>query len=527
MSHAALETLLSSTAPPRTADSGSKSTPPEPFEPALRQAFAPQRRDAQSPERKVEHPTNDRAQDAESADSNAAADDPRSDRAAESSAPKAAGVAAESKDQSAETKPSDDDAAKTDQPTAAEKDESKDGEDREGATAEILAEAAAVAALAVAAKVEATPVDAKAVADVALAIAPADSATGEKGEQGAKAKSAEFSAALAEAEASSAEAIDAAGQGAVPVEVAAASLETKDPKSGEATRRVAPRKTAETSPGGRENRPTDKSNAVPQEQGGPAQSVEAPSPQIDEAAATDDRPERTERSAPSFQRQSAAGTVADPPVAATSQAAAPTQPADVGGAQVRPEAAAAAAVAHAPHARHATTLSRLSAARAVQGAGGPSGASATSTETGIDRARFVGRVEGAFRAAQQRDGRVQVRLSPPELGSLRIELVFQQGALSARVDAETPAARNALLDNLPALRERLAQQDIRIEKFDVNVGRESFGQGGGAHDRPENQSGPRDSNPRPRPELRPQQVAERTATPVAAASGATALDVRI
>ena len=59
-------------------------------------------------------------------------------------------------------------------------------------------------------------------------------------------------------------------------------------------------------------------------------------------------------------------------------------------------------------------------------------ATPTTTAGGVDRARFVGRVEGAIRAAHQRDGRVQVRLSPPELGSLRIELTVQHGVLSAQ-----------------------------------------------------------------------------------------------
>ena len=87
----------------------------------------------------------------------------------------------------------------------------------------------------------------------------------------------------------------------------------------------------------------------------------------------------------------------------------------------------------------------------------------------VDRARFVQRVSGAFRAAQQRDGEIHLRLSPPELGSLKIEISLKQGVLTAQLETDTSAARNLLLDNLPALRERLAEQDISIEKFDVDV----------------------------------------------------------
>ncbi|QDT00048.1 flagellar hook-length control protein FliK [Adhaeretor mobilis] len=108
----------------------------------------------------------------------------------------------------------------------------------------------------------------------------------------------------------------------------------------------------------------------------------------------------------------------------------------------------------------------------------PSVTEATGTESDVrdtptvDKNRFLGRVSGALKAAQQRDGRIQVRLAPPELGLLRIELSVQQGSLTASLETETNAAKNLLLDNLPALRERLAEQDIRVEKFDVDVRRD-------------------------------------------------------
>lgn len=90
----------------------------------------------------------------------------------------------------------------------------------------------------------------------------------------------------------------------------------------------------------------------------------------------------------------------------------------------------------------------------------------------VDAARFVGRVTKAFQAAQQGDGEVRLRLNPPELGTLQIRISLDDGALVARLEAESSTARTILLDNLPALRERLAEQDIRIEKFDVDVGQE-------------------------------------------------------
>jgi flagellar hook-length control protein FliK len=110
-------------------------------------------------------------------------------------------------------------------------------------------------------------------------------------------------------------------------------------------------------------------------------------------------------------------------------------------------------------------LDRLAAPRSIQPAG------QTSLPT-VDRARFVGRVSSALRLAQQRDGQLQLRLSPPELGSLRLEISVKQGVLTASIETETAAARQVLLENLPALRERLAGLEIRIEQFDVDVRQE-------------------------------------------------------
>lgn len=90
----------------------------------------------------------------------------------------------------------------------------------------------------------------------------------------------------------------------------------------------------------------------------------------------------------------------------------------------------------------------------------------------LDRVRFVQRVARAFQSAEGRDGVIQMRLSPPELGSLKISITTQHGVLSAQVEADTAAARNVILDNLPALRERLAEQQIRLERFDVDVRRD-------------------------------------------------------
>lgn len=97
----------------------------------------------------------------------------------------------------------------------------------------------------------------------------------------------------------------------------------------------------------------------------------------------------------------------------------------------------------------------------------------------IDPARFVARVAKALRMVDERGGQLRLRLSPPELGSIRLELAVKNGAVTATIETETTAARSALLDNLPLLRERLNQQDFRVAQFEVTVRDEG---GGNAHE---------------------------------------------
>lgn len=106
----------------------------------------------------------------------------------------------------------------------------------------------------------------------------------------------------------------------------------------------------------------------------------------------------------------------------------------------------------------------------------------TTTLSQADRMRLVQRVARAVQTAQERGGDLRLRLSPPELGSLRLQVRLTDGALSARIEADNPAAKQVLIDHLPALRERLAEQNIRVERFDVDL---SNSGGGGASQMPQ------------------------------------------
>ena len=105
----------------------------------------------------------------------------------------------------------------------------------------------------------------------------------------------------------------------------------------------------------------------------------------------------------------------------------------------------------------------------------------TDQQQEVDRVRLVERVAKALRTAQDRAAPLKLRLTPPELGVLRIELSVRNGALSAKLEAETPTAKMAILENLPALRERLTAQEIKIERFDVDLMQQPDGSPGERH----------------------------------------------
>jgi flagellar hook-length control protein FliK len=141
-----------------------------------------------------------------------------------------------------------------------------------------------------------------------------------------------------------------------------------------------------------------------------------------------------------------------------------------------------------------------------------------------DNVRLLTRVARAFHSAQD-GGEVRIRLSPPELGALRMEVRVLEGALVARLETETAAARTAIIENLPALRERLAEQGVRIERFDVDLMQRHAG---GSPDRPTDRQPPEHLPPPPalRPRRMPQ-VAEGVVArhAIAADAGAGRLNV--
>jgi len=80
---------------------------------------------------------------------------------------------------------------------------------------------------------------------------------------------------------------------------------------------------------------------------------------------------------------------------------------------------------------------------------------------------LVNRVADALRGMQSHGKQISVRLSPPELGTLQIEVSLRDGVMTARMETQTAAAQRAILDNLPQLKESLAQNGTLVDRIVV------------------------------------------------------------
>ncbi len=91
---------------------------------------------------------------------------------------------------------------------------------------------------------------------------------------------------------------------------------------------------------------------------------------------------------------------------------------------------------------------------------------------------------GAWRRNANGDRSLMIRLTPPELGTVRVELRERDGLISVRLHAEDPAVRQALERALPQVRNDLRTTDSPLQHITVDSSatdeRAFDGRGGGA-----------------------------------------------
>ncbi|MBY0262137.1 MAG: flagellar hook-length control protein FliK, partial [Phycisphaerales bacterium] len=76
---------------------------------------------------------------------------------------------------------------------------------------------------------------------------------------------------------------------------------------------------------------------------------------------------------------------------------------------------------------------------------------------------------GVSAALNSRDGVVTLRLSPEQLGPLKVRVSVDKGAVKAAFEASSPQAKQAVEQSIPTLKEALAAKGLTIERIEVTL----------------------------------------------------------
>jgi flagellar hook-length control protein FliK len=88
----------------------------------------------------------------------------------------------------------------------------------------------------------------------------------------------------------------------------------------------------------------------------------------------------------------------------------------------------------------------------------------------IDDSPLTGQVvRGLSAMVNQRGGTMNLRLDPPDLGQLRIQMTVARGVVTAEFHATTPQAHELLERNMAALRSTLEGHGLTVERLNVQV----------------------------------------------------------
>jgi len=103
---------------------------------------------------------------------------------------------------------------------------------------------------------------------------------------------------------------------------------------------------------------------------------------------------------------------------------------------------------------------------------GGEGRAETQSSDRVPQGRVVDYVVRVARANLGRENwQVQIRLSPPQLGTLRLDVSVRQGVLNMQVLAETAEAKHLIDSRLGQLRDALQQNGIMVERLEVDTRR--------------------------------------------------------
>jgi flagellar hook-length control protein FliK len=106
---------------------------------------------------------------------------------------------------------------------------------------------------------------------------------------------------------------------------------------------------------------------------------------------------------------------------------------------------------------------------------GPTATSSTNatgpatSPSGQSAQELANRVADSLRSGFDRGGALRVQLEPPALGKVQIEVQADSGAVSARLEVQTPAARQTLLDNISLLHDAIGQTGATVNRIEIEV----------------------------------------------------------
>ena len=115
--------------------------------------------------------------------------------------------------------------------------------------------------------------------------------------------------------------------------------------------------------------------------------------------------------------------------------------------------------------------------RSEQGRGEVARSNSGTQISAYQEVKLVQRVLRGVEQLANGGGQVRLRLHPPELGSLQMSLRMEAGQVFARLEVENSTARDALLNNVQTLRDRMAEQGMNVASFEVEVSTDSSGSG--------------------------------------------------
>jgi flagellar hook-length control protein FliK len=82
---------------------------------------------------------------------------------------------------------------------------------------------------------------------------------------------------------------------------------------------------------------------------------------------------------------------------------------------------------------------------------------------------LIDRVTNSLRAGFDNGGQLRMRLEPPAIGKVQVEVAAGNSGVTARLEVQSSAARQTLLDNISLLHTAITQTGASVNRIEVVV----------------------------------------------------------